>query len=45
MYKKIKNGVDFDLKAFSKSIHEYKEYIRRRYSESIEMDKRKHLQH
>jgi hypothetical protein len=37
--------VGFDFGAFSKSIHEYKEYIRRRYSESIEMDKIKYFQH
>jgi hypothetical protein len=30
MSKKIKDEVDFDFEAFSKSIHEYKEYIRRR---------------
>jgi hypothetical protein len=46
MSKKIEGEVEFDFEAFFKSIREYKEFIRRRYSESIEMDKRKKtLQH
>jgi hypothetical protein len=36
MSKKTNGEIEFDFEASFKSIREYKEYIRRRYSESIE---------
>jgi hypothetical protein len=40
MSKKVDGEVEFDFDAFFESIREYKEFIRRRYSESVEIDKR-----
>jgi hypothetical protein len=46
MFKKINGEVEFDFEAFFESIREYKEFIRRRYSESIEIvEEKKALQH